>query len=948
MARSLPFRPLVTAGAAALALIAVLADAPAPAPVERPRDIRQARKARLAMLERALPGQGGEAPRGPASADEEAFLQRAYPDSDIPAVRRTRSRQSFFSFHRHGRRFGRRRPGVWSSLGPLNAIYQRTDLRLTYVPNEYAASGRVTALAMGPRCSFLSCTLYVAAAGGGVWKTDRGLDRFPRWQFLTEDIGINAVGTIVVDPNDPSGRTLWVGTGEANASGDSAAGVGLYKSTNGGRTWSGPLGASAFNNRSVGSIAVDPTNPNVVYAASTRGVRGVASTTGGAISLIPGAPAWGLYKTTDGGATWTFLHNGSANAAECTDPVVVAGGATACSLRGVRRVALDPSDPNVVYAGSYSRGVWRSSDGGATWAQIKAPLGTDANMRPEIAVTSLPNGNTRMYVGEGTSGSPTARLFRSDDANLAAPTFTNLTSPDPADPGFGSHDYCTGQCWYDNLVYTPPGHPDVVYVGGSYQYGEDLNISNGRALVLSTDAGVSFTDLTKDATDDVHPNGLHPDLHALVTHPANPFQFWNGSDGGVMRSSGQHTDVSERCDTRGLAEPALSRCRQLLSRVPTRLTSVNHFLPTLQFQSLSVSPFDHRNIQGGTQDNGTFETDGSRAVWPQTMWGDGGQSGFDVANRRFRFHTYFNAFIDVNFRGGITEDWNWVSDRLTVEPQAFYPPVISDPRNSRWMWAGLSHVWRTKTHGVGPRTIDEFRAICNEFTGSFTDFCGDWEPLAAPYTPPVFPNLTAPPASTRLTASGALYGTDRAGGTVRSVERGRDDATLWAATSTGRVFVSKNAHAEPASAVVFARIDPLSAADPNRFVSGIHVDPRNPNRAWLSYSGYSATTPTTPGHVFKVEYDPVAGTATWTLLDTLGAWPLPDTPATDVVRDPFTGDLYVSTDFGVVRWDDDASSWAMASDGMPNVEVAHLTILPFVRKLYAATHGLGAWQMTLP
>ena len=136
--------------------------------------------------------------------------------------------------------------------------------------------------------------------------------------------------------------------------------------------------------------------------------------------------------------------------------------------------------------------------------------------------------------------------------------------------------------------------------------------------------------------------------------------------------------------------------------------------------------------------------------------------------------------------------------------------------------------------------------------------------------------------------------------------------------------------------------------DPNRFVSGIFVDPKNSNRAWLSYSGYSGATPTTPGHVFEVVYDPVAGSATWTLLDNLGGWPLPDTPATDVVRDGHTGDLYVSTDFGVVRWDEDAGSWAMASDGMPNVEVAGLTLVSKSRRLLAATHGLGAWEMKLP
>ena len=220
-----------------------------------------------------------------------------------------------------------------------------------------------------------------------------------------------------------------------------------------------------------------------------------------------------------------------------------------CSVRGVRRVALDPSNPAIVYAGSYQRGVWRSPDAGATWTQIKPSLNAaDATMRPELAVTTLANGNTRMYVHEGSTGSPTSRLFRSDSVATGVPVFTNLSSSNVADAGYGTHNVCTGQCWYDNFVYTPAGHPDIVYVGGSYSYGEQF--SNKRGVVLSTDAGVTSTDMTMDATDFEHPNGLHPDQHAIVTNPTNPFQFFEVNDGGIMRSSGEFADVSWWCDAR--------------------------------------------------------------------------------------------------------------------------------------------------------------------------------------------------------------------------------------------------------------------------------------------------------------------------------------------------------------------------------------------------------------
>lgn len=899
---------------------------------------------RIDQLQQSIPGNEGESPDGPGGYDEQRFMALAYPDVDVPLERITAAREAFAAIRSNGVGSGKTVPGAWFLMGPTSATYQSTPYRFSYVPSQYESSGRVTAMAIAPVCRPGNCRVWVAAAGGGIWRTDSILAGSPQWKFVSGAFGINAIGTIQVDPNDPSGNTVWVGTGEPNASADSAAGVGLYRSTDGGDTWTGPLGAAQFSGRAIGSIAIHPSNPNLLYVATARGVRGVAST-GGATSNIPGAAPYGLWKSTDGGATFTFVHNGTPSGSTCYPNI-----GAACSIRGVRRVALDPSDPSIVYAGSYGRGVWRSNDAGANWTQINPSLNSNDNtMRPEIAVTRLPNGKTRMYVGEGASGSPTSRLFRSDDVATGVPVFTNLTSSSPANPGFGSYDYCGGQCWYDNLVFTPAGYPDIVYVGGSYQYGEPARISHGRALVLSTDAGVSFTDMTKDATDNFYPNGLHPDHHGLVVNPNNPFQFFSGSDGGVMRSSGEFRDESNQCNWRPLDAVSLARCRQLLSRVPSRLEAINRGLATLQFYSLSVDPTNPNHVMGGTQDNGTFQTSGSPTYWKQTFWGDGGQSGFDVAINGFRFHTFYAPSPDVNFENGAIHDWNWIADRIYAsEPSQFYPPIMSDPVMSRWMWVGTGHVWRTKTHGMGTLSLQEFRARCNEFKGDFTIYCGDWEPLGAQgYNPPLVPPVPwnwppAPSSSTRLTST--LWGSDRTGGAVSRVARASDTSTLWASTSAGRVFISKNADAEPASAVTFTRLDSTAANDPNRFVSGIFVDPANPNRAWVSYAGFSAATPLLPGHVFEVVYNPATNSATWTSLD--GS--LADMPLNDVVYDQVTGDLYVANDFGVLRRAAGGATWALAATGMPNAEVSGLTIVAGARKLYAATHGLGAWSLVLP
>ena len=482
-------------------------------------------------LSKAIPGLGGEPQEGPSSAADYAFFQRAFPADTISVGNMDAARTAYSNAQ--GRPFpaGKGRPGTWVSVGPSEALYPFTDLRnsYSYVPNTYAAGGRTTAIAISGTCKPGNCTMYVTPAGGGVWRTRNALDGQPHWDYLAGPMGINAAGSVVIDPNDPSGKTVYVGTGEANVCGSGCvAGVGMYKSTDGGDTWTGPLGKDELGGKGIGSIVIKPGDPNTIYAATTIALRGMSSVCcSGVTRPVPGAAQWGLYKSTDGGATWTFIHNGSANPAACIGDDNEYNNGDACSPRGVRQVVLDPANPDVVYASSYSRGVWRSSDGGATWEQIKGPLTSSVvTSRPMLAVNLLPNGDTRMYVAEGASGSPYSRLFRSDSVRTGSPVFTNLTSNSVSNPGYGSYNYCTGQCWYDNFVVSPAGYPDIVYLGGSYQYNETGRVSNGRGVVLSTDGGVSFTDMTMDGTDALHPNGLHPDQHFLVTNPNNPYQFF--------------------------------------------------------------------------------------------------------------------------------------------------------------------------------------------------------------------------------------------------------------------------------------------------------------------------------------------------------------------------------------------------------------------------------------
>jgi len=897
--------------------------------------------AHLAKLKQALPGNQGMALEGPGSAAAAEYAHRSYP---APAISVSEMNRAAAAATAQSARFnrGQGRRGEWVFAGPSEALYPLERFRNAdlYVPNSYVAGGRTTAIAIDDTCTN-KCIAYISAAGGGIWRTKDIFANNVKWDYLGGPLGINSTGAISFDPNDVTRRTIYAGTGEANICGSGClAGAGLYKSTDEGEHWT-RIGNAEFTGKGIGEIVVKPGDSSTIYAATTTALRGYSSSCcSGVTRPVPGITKWGLYKTTNGGATWNFIHNGSINAADCTGSIAEFNNTGVCSPRGVRNVELDPSNSSILYASSYARGVWRSNDAGATWTQIKPSLNAAIiQTRPSIDVNRLPNGNTRMYVYEGhtNAGGQYSRLFRSDDVATGAPVFNDLTAPTTASPGWATRNLCTAQCWYDMFVETPKGHPDIVYIGGSYSYGE--TIANKRGVVLSTDGGLSATDMTYDGTDPVQPHGLHPDQHDIAVHPQNPYLFVETNDGGVMRSNGNFVDRSSWCDSRGLTGDNLTRCRQMLSRIPALLKGANSGVSTLEFQSLSVSPHNVKILQGGTQDNGTWEGKNYQNEWKNTMIGDGGQSGFDVAIPSFRFHNFTGASPDVNFENGDFERWIWTGDPLQTGGE-FYAPVIGDPVVSKTMFAGTNRTaYRTKTAGLGTRTIAEAHAVCNEWTGDFSAQCGDWAELG----------------NVRLTD--VAWG-DRAGGNLSAVERTKDDSsTAWAATSTGRVFVSKNVNAEPvvefppepglgtrrvATSVTWSRIDLPSPATPSRYITSIYVDPADGNHAWVSYSGYNSNAP--GGHLFEVDFNPATGTATWTNID--HDWG--DLPVGDLVYDDVTGDLYASSDFGVSKLEDGDTSWVLAGSGMPNVTVPGLTIVPEERRLFAATHGLSAWYLNLP
>ena len=236
----------------------------------------------------------GEEKSQAGTLEEQRYDDRAYPQRAITVGQQ---RASFASFRSLATKPAAKQAS-WEQVGP---IIPNIPAPVTYTGVPTFDSGRITSLAISPTCTVGACTLFVGAAGGGIWKTDNAMSPEPGWHSSGKGLLSNSIGSIIFDPTDPTGKTLYVGTGEPNGSGDSEAGVGLFKSTDLGNTWTLVLGSVAVAaERGIGGIAVDPLNSNHLYIGTTVARHGLSATYGGRFTP-PGAPPIGLYESTDGG-----------------------------------------------------------------------------------------------------------------------------------------------------------------------------------------------------------------------------------------------------------------------------------------------------------------------------------------------------------------------------------------------------------------------------------------------------------------------------------------------------------------------------------------------------------------------------------------------------------------------------------------------------------------------
>jgi photosystem II stability/assembly factor-like uncharacterized protein len=480
-------------------------------------------------------------------------------------------------------------------------------------------SGRIAAIAATTVDG--KTLIYVGTASGGVWKSD---DDGTTFKPVFDKNPVQSIGTVAMDPSNP--RTVWVGTGESWTRNSVSVGNGIYRSDDGGETWSN-MGLAASER--ISEILVHPKNGNVVYAC------------------VPGR-LWsdsadrGLYKTDDGGKTWSLILKG-------------ANLSTGCSS-----IAMDPQNPDVIYAGLWDfrrqgwtfrsggdgpdaasgSGLYRSEDGGRNWTELEAGKnGLPSKPYGRIEVKFAPSNGKIVYAFiEGVDSA----LYRSDDGGRT----------------WDKRDKSQNMVWrpfYFARLVIDPTNPDRLFK-------MDLG------LIVSEDGGKSFSSAS---------GGSHGDWHDVWIDPANPKHIVGGDDGGLWISF----DGGNRW-----------------------WMGMN--LPVSQFYHVSIDDNDPYLVYGGLQDNGNWMADSEypggipNSRWESIPGGDGFWVFSDPADPDYiyaesqggaieRFNRKTHAVRDIQPKAGYREKlrFNWNT------------PIHMSPNEKGTIYMGAQFLFRSRDHG---------------------------------------------------------------------------------------------------------------------------------------------------------------------------------------------------------------------------------------------------------
>lgn len=507
---------------------------------------------------------------------------------------------------------GRIRTEAW--LEAINDAAVQSKMRNSYTYNWQPVGplnigGRITDIEM-PEGSF--STIYIGAASGGIFKTK---DAGRNWENIFNDEATISIGDIAIGKTNTD--LIWAGTGEANASSQSFRGNGVYKSMDGGISWSHKgLEFTAY----IGRIIIDHNDENKVMVATCGGL------------FTPDSHR-GVYRTKDGGNSWEKV-------------LFISDSTSAIDL------VQHPTNPQIWYAAMWERmrglnyrrsfgpssGIWKSTDGGDTWAELTGGLPTHSGVG-RIGLAISPSSPDRMYAFYDNQSR--VEVYRSNNGGTTWQS-TNDAALDGMNSSFG---------WYFGQIRVHPQQPDVFYL-------------MGVDLFYSPDGGNSYTQLAGY----YNMPDIHVDHHAMYIHPVTG-RIYEGNDGGLYMSD----DVGYTW------------------------TWLNN-LPITQFYDIEIDYLNPFRIYGGTQDNNSIRTfTGENDEWEAILGGDGFYSLVDytASNIIYAESQYGNLYKSTNSGNNMSYIGGyWYNDRVN-----WSAPVIMHPTQPTTLYFGTYRVWKTINGG---------------------------------------------------------------------------------------------------------------------------------------------------------------------------------------------------------------------------------------------------------
>ena len=688
-----------------------------------------------------------------------------------------------------------------------------------------AMSGRISAVA--GRTAGGKTTIFVGAASGGVWKSEDGGTTF---KPVFDKMPVQSIGAIALDPSNP--KTVWVGTGEAWMRNSVSIGDGVYKSVDGGETWTN---VGLPKSEHVARILVHPKNGELAYACATG-------------ALWSDSPDRGLYRTVDGGKTWELALKGSNLSTGCSS------------------VTIDPKNPDVLLAGMWDfrrkgwtfrsggdgpkavsgSGLFRSADGGKTWTELKAGSeGLPAKPWGRVEVTVAPSDPNVVYA---LIESESSSLYRSSDGGRT----------------WQARDKSQFMVWrpfYFARLVVDPSNPDRLF-------------KPGGELTVSEDGGRSFSGTGGRA---------HGDWHDVWIDPENPKHVVGGDDGGLWISQ----DGGNRW-----------------------WKSAN--LPVSQFYHVAVDSRDPYQVYGGLQDNSSWVGDSAypggitNSRWENLYGGDGFWVVPDPSDENAVYAESQGGYI-----GRVDRRTHAIRD---IQPKAAYgeklrfnwnTPIHASPTQKGTIYIGAQFLFRSRDRG------------------------DTWERVS--------PDLTTnDPEKQKQEQSGGVTVDNSSAEmhtTIYSISESPLDANvIWVGTDDGNVQLTRDAGKHWTN--LSGNVPGLPRAS---WVSWIEASRFEPATAYAAFDRH------TFGDMSAWVYRTTDFGKTWTRIASpeRGIRGYAHVIKEDVVQKSL---LFLGTEFGLWISPDAGASWAQfRARDFPAVAVRDLQVQPREHDLILATHGRGIW-----